>query len=1022
MKDHGYRQILYSMPIGYVLCKMLMNEEGLPCDFEFIQANDSFEEATGLKVSKIIGKSLFQVMPGIRNYSPDWIRLFSDIALNGQNKIFEQYSHELKKWLSINSYSPEKGYFVALVTDITKEKEHILSLSDSNRLLTDFLNSSSDLIYLKDDRFRHLFANEALAVFLGRTQQDIIGKDDFALYPGAMAENCRATDEAVMQARCKILSEETVSGKTFETVKFPVSYPSGAVGIGAFIKDITDRKMQEENLERQLSRQSILADVFMKNFESRQELLDYTLLRSLELTGSEYGYTCLYDEQSREFTPSSLTFSVNADCGIIDEELKYQLDSTGIWEEVIRQKKPVVFNDIIGAELHSNGFSKMYVGLKNAMAIPIITDTRIVAVVGVGNKAAPYTDIDVNEMKILAQSAWLAVEKRTAQMLTLAEREKYESILNELPALICESLPDSTLTFVNREYCLYFEKTFEEIIGRKFLDFVPEKDREELSRPHFDLSPQNKTGDFEFSTDMNGKKRWQRWRNIGVFDEQGQPLRYYSIGVDISERKALSDERERLLAQMDAMFSEHEAVMLLVEPESGKIIDSNPSASLFYGYSREELLNMYIHEINQLPRNEIAVHRMKIMNREQKQFTCPHKLKNGQIRSVDVYSSPISYNDKTALFSIVIDVTEREEAFREIVHINYHDYLTGIYNRRFFEEEFDRLNTADNFPITVLMGDINGLKLINDSLGHHVGDNVIKDAAGKIAKNLRSDDIFARIGGDEFGVILLKTDEAAANSIVKRIKCSIECDADGTEAENRLLSISFGFAVQEAACVSLGVLMKEAEGYLYNKKYYDSRSLKSKAVNIIMNTLFEKSPRDKMHSERVGNISALIAESLGIEKERVDKIRVAGWLHDIGKIGIPEYVLNKESGLDEEEWAIMKTHPEKGWRILENTHEFYEICDIVLYHHEKWDGSGYPLGLRGDEIPLETRIISVADAYDAMAYNRSYREKVKPTEAIKELRRCSGTHFDPKIIEVFVKYVLKNEKDIFSKNASEPII
>ncbi len=1011
--DKERQQVLYSMPIGYVLCKIIMDEEGLPYDFEFIEANKAFEEATCMKVSYVVGKRLSEVLPGIKKYKTDWIRLFADIAFNGQNKIFEQYSNELRKWLKINSYSPETGYFVALVSDITSEKEHSMSLADSNKLLTVFLDSSSDLIFLKDDRFHHIFANKALADFLGKTQDDIIGKDDFALYPRDAAETCRATDTTVMKSGSRTVFEETMLDKFYETVKFPVAYPNGALGIGAFIKDITDRKVQEDNLKRQISRQNILTDVFIKNFSSRQELLDYTVHRSLELTGSEYGYISLYDEDSHEFTMSSWTIDVMPDYKVVNKQAKSYIDSASIWGEVVKQRKPIIINDFSKPNPLNSDFPEGHVKLRNFMSVPILFDEKIVAVAGLANKATPYTDIDINETKILVQSSWLAVEKRTAQILTIEEREKYQSILNELPAIICEFMPDSTLTFVNREYCSYFGLPYSEIIGRKFLDFIPEKNREALKQLHLKLTPENSTNDFEFSFEIDGETIWQSWRDIGIFDKQGQLLRYYSIGIDVTERKAFSDERERLLAQMDAMFSEHEAVMLLIEPDSGKIIDSNPSASEFYGYSREELLGLSIQDINQLPKNEIDHNRKKIRYKEQQFFTFPHKLKNGQIKTVDVYSSPISYNGRTVLFSIVFDVTKREAAFREIVHISYHDYLTGVYNRRFFEEEFDRLNTSDNFPITVIMGDINGLKLINDSLGRHEGDRLIKEAAGKIAERLHSDSVLARIGGDEFGVILPKTDEAKADEIVKQIKLNIECDSEGTVAENKLLSISFGFAVQKNSGDGLDVLMKEAEGYLYNKKYYDSRSLKSKTIDIIMNTLFEKSPRDKMHSERVGNISAMIAEKLGLEKEHVNKIRVGGWLHDIGKIGIPESVLNKESGLDGQEWAIMKTHPEKGWRILVNTYEFSGISDVVLFHHEKWDGSGYPKGLKGEEIPLETRIISVADAYDAMAYNRSYREKIKPTEAIKELRRCSGTHFDPKIIEVFVKYVLANEKDMF---------
>ena len=232
------------------------------------------------------------------------------------------------------------------------------------------------------------------------------------------------------------------------------------------------------------------------------------------------------------------------------------------------------------------------------------------------------------------------------------------------------------------------------------------------------------------------------------------------------------------------------------------------------------------------------------------------------------------------------------------------------------------------------------------------------------------------------------------------------------------MSVSFGFSVQAVAGIEHGSLMKQAEGYMFNKKFYDSRSLKGKTIDIVMKTLFEKSPREKLHSERVGNISAAIAKELGFDKERINKIRVAGFLHDIGKIGIPENILNKKGKLDAQEWKIMKTHPEKSGRILENTYEYSEISNIVLHHHEKWNGSGYPKGLMGEEIPLESRIIAVADAYDAMTYNRSYRTKASPTDAIKELRRCSETHFDSAIVKIFIEKVLSSEIDFLSKNGS----
>jgi len=470
-------------------------------------------------------------------------------------------------------------------------------------------------------------------------------------------------------------------------------------------------------------------------------------------------------------------------------------------------------------------------------------------------------------------------------------------------------------------------------------------------------------------------------------------------------QQQILEEKDRSLAQREALFKGHGVVMLILEAESGQILDANQAATDFYGYDKEELLSMKVQDINILPPEETKALRMKAMESRQRYFTFPHRLKSGEIRKVDVYASPIQYKEQKVLYSIVIDVTDREIAQEEIKHMSFHDYLTGVYNRRYFEEEFKRLNVQRNFPLAVVMGDVNGLKLINDSFGHSEGDRVLVQAAHGIQNSLRDDDIVARLGGDEFGILLPNTTEEEATELLKRVQINLNAMNKTAESEAgnmALLSISFGYSVQKKLDDCLDLLMNEAEGFMNARKRYDSRSLKSKTISLAMNTLFEKSPREKMHSERVGNTAASIAEWMGLSEEKVNMIRIAGYLHDIGKIGIPETLLNKKGKLNKQEWETMKLHAEKSWRILDNTTDYKDISNIVLCHHEKWDGTGYPRGLDREGIPLESRIIAIADAYDAMTHVRTYQAALSHEESIAELKRCAGSHFDPVIAMMFV--------------------
>ncbi|MDD4096135.1 MAG: HD-GYP domain-containing protein [Oscillospiraceae bacterium] len=297
------------------------------------------------------------------------------------------------------------------------------------------------------------------------------------------------------------------------------------------------------------------------------------------------------------------------------------------------------------------------------------------------------------------------------------------------------------------------------------------------------------------------------------------------------------------------------------------------------------------------------------------------------------------------------------------------------------------------------------IKLINDSFSHKSGDQLLKKTAETIQAACRPDDHIARIGGDEFAVLLPKTDSEETLQIVKRIQQL----AGKVKIANIDLSVSIGYETKTNEKQKIIEVLSNAENHMYRHKLYEQSSAKNKTIEIIMNTLFEKSNRESMHSNRVSSICKSIAEKMDFDQADVNKIRMTGLVHDIGKIGIDENILNKPGKLTSEEREQINKHPEIGWRILSSSPDFSELANFILNHQEKWDGSGYPNGLSGDNIPLEARIIAVADSYDAMTRTRSYRTGLTQEEAINELKRCAGTQFDAEIVDIFTKKVLPYE-------------
>ena len=238
------------------------------------------------------------------------------------------------------------------------------------------------------------------------------------------------------------------------------------------------------------------------------------------------------------------------------------------------------------------------------------------------------------------------------------------------------------------------------------------------------------------------------------------------------------------------------------------------------------------------------------------------------------------------------------------------------------------------------------------------------------------------------------------------IKRSIQQQVSNSNHKEIQYSLSFGEAVKEDASLDVRDVLKQAENNMYANKTLHGQSARNETIMTLFQTLNEKYDEERIHSDRVSQLCKQMGEKLNLNIDQIKELEFAGLMHDIGKITIPDSILDKPGQLSEDEWVIMKKHTINGYHILRSANQYSRLAEYALTHHERWDGKGYPNNLSGTEIPLFSRIIAIADSYEAMTANRSYRKALCREHAIAELKRCSGTQFDPDLVEVFINEVV----------------
>jgi diguanylate cyclase (GGDEF)-like protein/PAS domain S-box-containing protein len=454
-------------------------------------------------------------------------------------------------------------------------------------------------------------------------------------------------------------------------------------------------------------------------------------------------------------------------------------------------------------------------------------------------------------------------------------------------------------------------------------------------------------------------------------------------------------------------FVEYSNDIIFTLNDKGKFAYVSPSWKTMLGHDEDEVIGqLYTSFIHEDDIDRCLELQQKILEEKKQTESFEYRVisKDGSVRWHAANGSLIEKNGKYSYVGVARDITESKLVEERIRYMSLHDRLTDLYNRNYVEEEMNRLDTRRQLPITIIMADVNGLKLINDTYGHDQGDELLKIAAGILSSSCREEDIVSRWGGDEFVILLPQTDTEEAWKICQRI--SSACLK--AEVNDLPVSIAIGVACKDRQEQSLIDVLRKAEDDMYKSKLTESRSTKSAVVEALLKTLAEKSYETETHTRGMQEIAQQIGATLNLPETELSRLDLLIVLHDIGKINLPEELLTKPEPLLESEWEEIHKHPEIGFRIARATEEFAHVAEEILSHHERWDGTGYPRGLKGKEIPFLSRITSVADAYEVMKNGRPYKGPMSHEQIIEEFKQGAGTQFDPKIVEAILSLLVSN--------------
>ncbi len=624
-------------------------------------------------------------------------------------------------------------------------------------------------------------------------------------------------------------------------------------------------------------------------------------------------------------------------------------------------------------------------------------------------------DLHGNVVGTTGFSRDITSRKQMERALEESERSKAVLISN-LPgvAFRCKNDDNWTMTFLSDgcyELTGYYPEellnnnaiSYNQLISPKFRDVV-------FAQWTSDIEENKKSNDEYIIITKSGEEKWVWEQSIPVADKDGNLTESEGFILDITSNKkglaALDASEDRFRTVFEkapigiGIFNTNTGVAYQLNPKFAEILGRTTeelNSIDWKSYSNPAEIQENINKLEQLKKKKIPNFSMN------KRYIRP----DGSLVWVNMMIVPFKAETISDMHLCMIeDITEKKQKEEEIIYLSYHDSLTGLYNRTFFEEEKRRFDASRRLPMSVVMGDVNGLKLINDSFGHNAGDTLLREIGGVLKETCRAEDVIARIGGDEFVILLYNTGEAGAERLCQRIYKACKAYEKKPDKQTFYLSISLGHATKTTNDLSADDLLREAEHMLYRKKNSDSKKVRTTILNAAKKQLITKNFQSQEQYNKLMKILVQLGERLNLEPETIKQLQQLLETQDMGELSLNEKLQSKElSNYNPDELDEYKKHAETGYRVALAVPEMNDIAVDILSHHEYWDGSGYPRGLKGHDIPLLARIICILDAYHEMTLTNGENKLEDEKQIADHLLAGSGTKYDPMVVQEFLKLI-----------------